>query len=85
MRVHYQQVPGRTVPFFAVWLIDDIKWLVGFVHCIDGRWISRRRGDTADCSFAPRWTNRTDAAQWLLLVGGFARQRPAPAPMQVAA
>lgn len=73
MRVVYRRVRGREA-MFAVWLADDVRWLAGFVHEADGRWIARRRGDTTD-KFSPGWDTRTEAAEWLLLTGGFA-QRP---------
>jgi hypothetical protein len=82
LRIQYRAVPDRIFPYYSVWVAkkDHPNYLVGFVSEVNGQWLARGRG----CSDATRHATRTEAAAACLIVGEFA-QRPAPAPMQVAA
>jgi hypothetical protein len=86
--VRYCAASGRVQPYLPVWLVLDREpqgleprppALLGFVRCDTDtvRSVATSRGDRHDIRVG--FTDRSGAAEWLLIAGvsGF---RPAPAP-----
>jgi hypothetical protein len=78
VRVRYQPVPDH-IATFSVFLVDRVDWHLGYVNQTKrGSWSARRRGDT-HAKVVGGWPQRSDAATWLAISGGFARQAQAVA------
>jgi hypothetical protein len=78
--VRYMPVTGRLLMWSAAILQDPRPPIVvGYVSVADdGRWSARARGTTIDRT-TYGFARRRDAATYLLVAGGFCRQRAAAA------
>jgi hypothetical protein len=74
MRVRwYRPVPDR-LEMWSVWLMGEAAWLASFMREADDHWAARRRGDAQE-KVVRGLSRRRDAAAFLLIAGGFCRNR----------